>query len=230
VNALPFAQANKTEYSVFGSWGLLVVNCSAFSTVNTTLPTPLDVCLVRNAKGACHMQTKRLSKLATILIFLAAIAALFLIGKYLLQSSKPTPVNCPSEALGVTLQASSTSPKVGDTLTITTFANRYIGRPVYFLNIIDVEPVQGSAKEYFLPQGLNIRLNSQIVNQEIEVLDLEALDLVKGIGFVMRVEQAGSFTVTFSIDGETGNDCAGYQIWNNVRVHSDPLTINVSRP
>jgi hypothetical protein len=187
------------------------------------------------------MKTKRLSKATAIVIFFMAVAGLFLGCKLLAPVFKPTPSNtstpsnCPSTALAAEVRTSSTNIKVGETFTVTGVSNRPIGRPFYYLGIeevgIDLNTVDKNAiTDYFLPEGLHIMIATPIISKDIEVKDLDMLNAVKGINFVLRAEQAGSFTVTFGANGETGNDCAGFPIWNNVSVYSDPLTITVTEP
>lgn len=149
-------------------------------------------------------------------------------------TATPTPSNCPSVAMAAEVRVSSTNIKVGDTFTVTGVANWPIG-PVYFLGFedvgIDPNAIDPDAvAEYSYPQGLTIRINSRIISKEIEVLNSDALDPVKGINVVLRAKQAGSFTVVFQINGESGNDCAGFPIYNYSDLHSDPVTITVTQP
>jgi hypothetical protein len=183
------------------------------------------------------MNTKR-SSITTAIVILSIAAGMFLPGcgpgQRMEPTITPTPSNCPSVAMAAEVRTSSTNIKVGDTFTVTGVANWPIG-PRYYLGIEDVgiDPNaidQNSVADYYFPQGLTVRINSRIISKEIEVPDSDTLDPVKGINVVLRAEQAGSFTVIFQINGETGNDCAGFPIYNYADLHSDPLTITVRAP
>jgi hypothetical protein len=178
------------------------------------------------------MKTDRFTLTVVLFVLLASLAGC---GSLLVQSTPtPTPSDCPSTALAAEVRTSSTNIKVGDTFTLTGAANRPIGRPFIYLGIeevgVDLNTVDKKAiTDQFLPEGIHIMIATRKISQ-VEVKDLGMLNPVKGIDFVLRAEQAGSFTVKFGIDGETGNDCAGFPIWNNVSIYSDPLTIIVTAP
>ena len=142
----------------------------------------------------------------------------------------PTPSDCPSESLAVKIQASSTNIKVGEAVTVSGAVNRYIGGAYYHLVINDVGFDQNAGSDFWDQRGLSIINNGQIISKEYEVADFDMQEPNKGVSVVLRAEQAGSITVTLGIDGETWNDCAGFPIWNNVNVHSYPLTITVTAP
>jgi len=181
------------------------------------------------------MYTKR-SPIATTTVILSIAAGMFLPGCGLAQGLEPTitptPSNCPTVAMAAEVRTSSTNIKVGDTFTVTGVVNWPIG-PVYFLGIEDVgiDPNandNNNVIDYNFPQGLTIRINSRIISKIIEVPDSDTLDPVKGISVVLRAEQPGILKVIFQVNGESGNDCAGFPIWNYSDLHSDPLTITVT--
>lgn len=172
---------------------------------------------------------------ANAFVILSMAAGMFLAGCGPAQLKEPTIAPCLGPSLSAVIRVSSTNIKVGETFTVTGAANDFIGRPFYAMLIEDVGSDRNAVGEkiatrYDYPQGLTIGINSRIISKEIEVLDLDMLDLVKGISVVLKAEQAGSFIVSFGIDGESGNICPEKEVWYNVDIHADPLTITVTEP